>query len=79
MILKKNCKIMLKYFKLLKIWRKYIALLPASKVYLKNLIKPIWKKSFFIICSKRKNEDEKIFAEEDSIEILKNLGLIENI
>ena len=33
----KNCKIILKYFKLLKIWRNYIALLPASKVYLKNL------------------------------------------
>ena len=32
-----------------------------------------------IICSKCKNEDEKIFKEEDSIEILKMLGLIENI
>ena len=32
-----------------------------------------------IICSKCKNEDEKIFKEEDSIEILKILGLIENI
>ena len=32
-----------------------------------------------IICSKRKNEDEKIFKEEDSIEILEILGLIENI
>ena len=32
-----------------------------------------------IICSKRKNEDEQIFKEEDSIEILKILGLIENI
>ena len=31
-----------------------------------------------IICSKCKNEDEKIFKE-DSIEILKILGLIENI
>ena len=30
------------------------------------------------ICSKCKNEDEKIFKEE-SIEILKILGLIENI
>ena len=33
----------------------------------------------FIICSKCKNEHEKIFKEEKSIEILKILGLIENI
>ena len=32
-----------------------------------------------IICSKCKNEDEKMFKEEDSIETLKSLGLIENI
>ena len=32
-----------------------------------------------IICSKCKNEDEKIFKEAESIEILKILGLIENI
>ena len=32
-----------------------------------------------IICSKDKNEDEKLFQEEESIEILKILGLIENI
>ena len=32
-----------------------------------------------IICSKCKNEDEKIFKEEESIDILKILGLIENI
>ena len=32
-----------------------------------------------IICSKSKNEDEKLFKEEKSIEILKVLGLIENI
>ena len=32
-----------------------------------------------IICSKCKNEDEKIFTEEELIEILKILGLIENI
>ena len=31
------------------------------------------------ICSKCKNEDEKIFKEEESIEILKILGSIENI
>ena len=32
-----------------------------------------------IICSKCKNEDEKVFKEEESTEILKILGLIENI
>ena len=32
-----------------------------------------------IICSKCKNEDEKIFKEEESIEILKILGLRNNI
>ena len=32
-----------------------------------------------IICSKCKNKDEKIFKEEDSIEILKILGLIKNL
>ena len=32
-----------------------------------------------IIWSKCKNENEKIFKEEESIEILKILGLIENI
>ena len=32
-----------------------------------------------IICSKCKNEDEKLFKEEESIETLKILGLTENI
>ena len=32
-----------------------------------------------IICSKCKKEDEKLFKEEESIEILKIIGLIENI
>ena len=32
-----------------------------------------------IICSKYKNDDKKIFKEEESIEILKILGLTENI
>ena len=31
------------------------------------------------ICDKCKNEDEKLFKEEESIEIFKILGLIENI
>ena len=32
-----------------------------------------------IICSKCKNEDDKLPKEEDSIETLKTLGLFENI
>ena len=32
-----------------------------------------------IICIKCKNEDEKLFKERESIELLKNLDLIENI
>ena len=32
-----------------------------------------------ITCSKRNNEDEKLFKEEESIEISKILGLIKNI
>ena len=32
-----------------------------------------------IICSKCKNQDEKLFKEEESIETLKILGVIENI
>ena len=32
-----------------------------------------------IICIKRKNGDEKIFKEEESIEILKILGLINSV
>ena len=32
-----------------------------------------------IICSKCKNKDEKIFKEEESIEILKILGLVNSI
>ena len=32
-----------------------------------------------IICSRCKNEDEKIFKEEESFEILKILDLVENI
>ena len=32
-----------------------------------------------IICSNCKNEDEKLSKEEESFEILKTLGLIENI
>ena len=43
---------------------------------LKTLRKNI---SSFTICSKCKVEDEKMFKEEESIDILKILGLIHNI
>ena len=42
-----------------------------SKIYKKTLV-------LSMVCSKCKNEDEKIF-EEESIEILEILSLIENI
>ena len=35
--------------------------------------------ALYIICSKCKNEDKKLFQEEESIEVLKVLGLIEKI
>ena len=39
----------------------------------------IFEKAFVcIICSKFQKEDEKVFEEEESIEILKILGLIKN-
>ena len=44
----------------------------ANIILLKKLV-------LSIICSECKNEDEKLFKEEESIEILKILGLIENI
>ena len=49
-----------------------------------NLIHKMWyllEKTLVlcIICSKCKNEHEKLFKEEESIEILKILGIIENI
>ena len=53
----------------------------VSKENLKNLKYHTSSKKtvLSIICSKCKNENEKIFKEEDSIEILKILGLINNI
>ena len=37
------------------------------------------KQLFLLFCSKWKNEDEKLFKEEESIETLEILGLTENI
>ena len=44
--------------------------------YYASIIKIIY---LSVICRKFLNKDQKIFKEEDSIEILKILGLIENI
>ena len=53
-------------------------------VIIENLKKPkisyiLEKTVISIICNTFKNEDEKIFKKEQSIVILKILGLIENI
>ena len=61
---KMNCVICSKYRKFEKPKRSY----PLEKTLVLS-----------IICSKCKNEDKKIFKEEDSNEILKIIGLIENI
>ena len=47
----------------------------------KPKISDILRKTLVIstICNKCKNEDENVFKEEESIELLKNLDLIENI
>ena len=70
----KNDKMILKYFHKLIICGKY-------RKFEKSKISPIFQKTLFLslICSKCKNEDEKISKKEESIEILKILGLIENI
>ena len=56
------------------IWGKYVKFEKPKISYLleKALV-------LSVICSKCKNENAKLFKEEESIEILKNLGLIENI
>ena len=58
-------------------------LFAASTEKLKNLKSHTSKKKKKIVpsifCSKYKNEEQKIFREEESIEILKILDLINNI
>ena len=57
-------------------------LFAANIEYFKNLkSQSCYKKTLVlsIICSKCKNENEKIFKEEESIEILKIFGLSSNI
>ena len=53
-----------------------------SYIFEKALVsakKKVKKYLFLIICSKCKKEGEKIFRAEEAIEILKIIGLIENI
>ena len=76
-------KRMKKYAKMFSITKK----VKMKKLYcvIENLRKlkchTSWKKTLFlsIICRNWKNKDEKMFREEESIEILTILGLIENI
>ena len=59
----------------------YCAICGKYRKFEKSEILHILEKTLVlsIICSNCKNEDEKIFKEEEPIEILKILGLIENI
>ena len=76
-----NDNIILKFFQYLKRWKNYIVLFVASNRKVEKpkisylLVKTL---VLYIICSKCKNEDEKLFNEE-STQILRILGLIENI
>ena len=66
MIKKLDCVICSKYRKI-------------EKPKMPYLIKKKKKIFPYIFCSKYKNEEQKIFREEESIEILKILDLINNI
>ena len=63
--------------------KNYIALFACGKYrkFEKPKISYQLEKTLFlsIICSKCKNEDERTFKTEESIEVLKVLGLTENI
>ena len=62
----------LKYFQYVKRWKNYIALFVVSIFLRKKTL------ALFIISSKCKNEDEKLIMKEESIEVLKMVGLIES-
>ena len=72
----KNDKIMLKYFQSLKRWKKLFCIIcgkyRASEKLKTSLV-------ISVNCSKCKNKDDKLFKKKESIEILKSLGLIENV
>ena len=58
--------------------KNYITLFTVSIENLKYLLDKK-KLVLSIICSKCKNEDGKLFKGEESIEIIKVIGLIENV
>ena len=62
-------------------WKKSIALSVIKQKIYKHKITSIFDKTLVlsIICEKRGNKDEKIFKEEEWIEILKILCLIRDI
>ena len=73
-----NDGIILKYFQKLKRLKNYIVFF--AEIENPKISYVLEKKlALSIIGSKCKNEDEKIFKEEDSIEILKIFCLIENV
>ena len=58
----------------------YCIICGKCRIFEKPKVSQIFEKTVrSIICSKCKNKHEKIFKEEKSTEILKILGLIENI
>ena len=59
----------------------YCLIYSHDKKFEKPKVSYLLEKTLFlsIICSKCMNEDEKLFIKDESIEILKILGLIENI
>ena len=66
---------------MIKMKKLYCVICGKNRKFEKPKISNILEKTLVlsIICSKCKTEDEKIFKEEEIIEILKILGLIENI
>ena len=76
----KDDKMILKYFQQLKRQKLYCATCSTHRKFENPKIPYLFEKTALsIVCNMCKNEDEKLFNEEESIEILKNLGLIENI
>ena len=77
----KNDKIILKYFQWPKRLKIYCVICGKYRKFEKSKISYLLKKALVIsvICRKCKNEEEEIFIEEESMEILKILGFIENI
>ena len=65
----KNNKIILKYFKMKKL---YCVVCSKNRKFNNSKISYVFEKTLVlsITCSKGKNEDEKIFKEEESIEAL---------